>query len=84
MKNIYITFHINYLGGFTPIAVKCSTTDEANDVLADVMSLHSYSHVNINKSGRFRKDSIVVSWLDYWDYQNHDKWVSEYRNRFKF
>lgn len=82
MKKIYITFHINNLNGYTPIAVSCDNLDDARAVGYDAISLEAYSHIRINRSGRFRKDAIVVSVPDYWNYHNHNKWEKLYKNRF--
>lgn len=81
-KNVkYVTFHINTLGGYTPIAVKCDNFEEAQDVYFDVISLHGYSFVRMNYNGNIRKDCIVVDKTQYFDYNNHDKWVKEYYDK---
>lgn len=80
-KFIYVTFHINTFSGYTPIAVKCNTLEEALAVAADVDSLYGYSNLRLNKSGRFRKDAIVADETEYWDYNNRNVWETLYYDK---
>lgn len=80
-KFVYVTFHINNFSGYTPIAVKCNTLEQAQKVSADVNSLCGYSNLHLNESGKFRKDAIVVDETEYWDYNNHDKWETLYYDK---
>jgi len=59
----YITYHINGIAGnYTPIAVSVSglTAEQQSAILNDALSLAAISRVNVNSTGRVRKDALII------------------------
>lgn len=74
MKKIYVTFQIKKVIGFneyTPIfdtfkyAVECDNIKEATEIASDIYSIDGIRYLNINKSGRIKKDVKILNKNNY-------------------
>lgn len=59
----YVTYHINSLGGKTPIAVDLTDLSEQEkfDIYFDAQSLAGLSFVRINNSGKVGKMAEIIN-----------------------
>ena len=79
----FITYHIRGLfNNYTPIAVNCSEIKEnlGYEIYFDADSLAGLKNVTINKCGKIRKDSIIITPQEHYNY-NWGKLEKEYFNK---
>jgi hypothetical protein len=79
----YITYQINGShGNNTPVAVDCKdlTNEQTTSILLDTDSLFGISNVRVNRTGKVRKDIMIISMEEHYQY-NWDKISKNYYNK---
>jgi hypothetical protein len=81
-KDVYVTYHINKPHkDYTPIVVRCGTVYKAREVAADAHSLHGIGQVRIRYTKGWRKDAILITSDEHYQYK-WDELNKQYFDKF--